>query len=298
MWSDKDFCALSPLAQRLYMFLLGQPNLNHAGLLPLTLTRWSRSSPGVTVDSLAIDLTELEEADYVITDEDTEEALIRTLVRNDGVWKQPRVMMAMRSDAAEIVSPKLRYRLREELLRIDTSSLKQNVREEIDALINDVVGSLPDTPPDTPGEPLPLDIPRGSADPHARAGARSSTSTSTSTSTTSHAPPATATGLATLADTPDDPTNELLIEHVRAYAEEPPPDAQLAVKQQIMRLVAQRIAPERIRAGLARLRERGVHPNLLPHLVAETTAVRRTSTTDQRVATGAALVEHYRALEA
>jgi hypothetical protein len=96
----------------------------------------------------------------------------------------------------------------------------------------------------------------------------------------------------------DDPTNELLIEHVKAYAEEPPLDAQRAVKTQIMRQLAMRVPPERIRAGLARMREKRVSVSLLPQLIAECSQVARPSTTDQRVATGLALVEKYRAQEA
>lgn len=298
LWDDKEFCRLGPGAQRLYMFLLSQPNLNHAGLLALTLTRWARSSPGVTVESLTADLAELVAADYVVIDEDTEEVLIRTLVRNDGVWKQPKVFLAMKSDAGEIVSPKLRYRFREELLKIDLSQLPASMKDESKQLIavtlTEVLNTLPDTPPDTPGEPLPLDIPKGSAYPHTRGHAHASASASASC----HVPPATATGLAAVADTPEDPTSELLIEHVKAYAEEPPLDAQRAVKTQIMRQLAMHVPPERIRAGLARMREKGVAVSLLPQLIAECSPVRRRSTTDQRLAENAELIDHYRALEA
>lgn len=296
LWDDKDFCRLSPGAQRLYMFLLSQPNLNHAGLLALTLTRWSRSSPGVTVDSLRADLAELEDADYVVVDEDTEEVLIRTLVRNDGIWKQPKVLLAMKSDAGEIVSPKLRYRFREELLKVDLTQLPASMKDDSKALISvtlvEVIDTLPDTHPDTPGEPLPIDIPKGSGYPHTRGRAHASASTTTSTNLPQ------ATGLAAIADTPDDPTNELLVEHVRAYAEPPPLDAQRAVKTQIMRQLALRETPERIRAGLARMREKGVAVSLLPQLIAECSPVKRTSTTDQRVRESLDVVALYEAREA
>lgn len=105
-------------------------------------------------------------------------------------------------------------------------------------------------------------------------------------------------GVARLRDEPkDDPTNALLIEHVNAYAEPPPLDAQRQTKTAIMRQVACGIAPERISAGLARMRERRVGPGLLPQLIAECSPVARPSTTDRAVATGLSLVEHFRAQE-
>jgi hypothetical protein len=96
-------------------------------------------------------------------------------------------------------------------------------------------------------------------------------------------------------DYPEDPTSALLVEHVRAYAQPPPQAAQNRVKVEIMRLVAERVEPERIRNGLARLREKQLSASLLPQLVTETTSIRRPSTTDQRVADGLALAAELKA---
>lgn len=289
IWNDEDFRRLPRRAQGTYMFLLSQANLNHAGLLPLTVKRWAMTAGDCSVAEVEEDLAHLEAADYIVIDRDTEELLIRTLIRNDGIWKQPKVMQAMKADSGEIASPLLRYRLRCELQKIDVSLLdKEETRTVIAGVITDVVSTLPDTPPQ--GYAIPLETP--TAYPHAGAGAPSSASTTTSATT-----PATSTGLATREEPRDDPTNALLIEHVNAYDEPPPLDAQRTVKQQIMRQVALGEPPERIRAGLARMREKRVAVSLLPQLIAECSPVARPSTTDQRVATGMALVEKYRAEE-
>jgi len=103
-----------------------------------------------------------------------------------------------------------------------------------------------------------------------------------------------ASGGAALAIPDNDPTQTLLAEHVAAYTQPPPLDAQAKAKTAIMRLVAERIEPDRIRAGLARLRERQLSPSLLPQLVTEATPVAKPSTTQQRVAAGAELVRIYR----
>jgi hypothetical protein len=102
---------------------------------------------------------------------------------------------------------------------------------------------------------------------------------------------------AAVAATPEDPTSALLAEHANAYAQPPPPSALIPVKREIMRLVAERVEPERIRDGLARLRERRLAASLLPQLVTETTPTRKASTTDQRVADGLALAARYEAEE-
>ncbi|MCP9205540.1 hypothetical protein [Streptomyces cucumeris] len=123
IWEDKDFLALTEQQQRLYLFLISQPNLNHAGLLPLTLRRWARKAMGLTASELESHLTALANARFIVMDEDTEELLIRSFVRNDGVWKQPKVMGAMVSGAMEIESRALRHALVNEMDRIPLDEL-------------------------------------------------------------------------------------------------------------------------------------------------------------------------------
>jgi hypothetical protein len=123
IWDDEDFLDLTVEEQRLYMFLLSQSNLNHAGLLPLTLKRWSRKAKKLTSTQLEEQLEALEAARFVVLDYDTEELLVRTLVRNDAVYKQPRVMGAMVADAKEIASRKLRNALLSEIDRLPLDEL-------------------------------------------------------------------------------------------------------------------------------------------------------------------------------
>ena len=104
IWEDADFLALEEREQRLYLFLISQPNLNHAGLLDLTLRRWSRKARGLTSADLENLLQSLEAARFIVMDDDTEELLIRSFIRNDGVWRMPKVMGAMVSGALEISS--------------------------------------------------------------------------------------------------------------------------------------------------------------------------------------------------
>ncbi|MFI1928303.1 hypothetical protein [Streptomyces sp. NPDC020377] len=126
IWEDSDFLTLDEREQRLYLFLISQPNLNHAGLLPLTLRRWSRKASGLNSAELEKRLQALEETRFIVVDDDTEELLIRSFVRNDGVWRMPKVMGAMVSGALEISSRRLQAALLAEMDRIPLTELNDD----------------------------------------------------------------------------------------------------------------------------------------------------------------------------
>lgn len=162
IWDDPDFIVLAPELQRLYLFLISQPNLNHAGLLPLTLKRWSLKAHGLTPDLLLSQLTVLGFAGFVVVDETTEELLVRSFVRNDGVWKQPQVMGAMVSGALEISSHQLRWALLDEVDRIPLDELSDEPgrrgiapRAEVRGHIETLRAAFGDLGPRPPTEPLP-----------------------------------------------------------------------------------------------------------------------------------------------
>jgi hypothetical protein len=199
IWEDADFLALDQQQQRLYLFLISQPNLNHAGLLDLTLRRWARKAAGLSVAELDKLLTGLEQARFVVVDDDTEELLIRSFVRNDGVWRMPKVMGAMVSGALEISSPKLRLALLAEMDRVpldelsdeptkttrgEGPSIRAQIAEHIETLRKAFGNPTPDpteggsatpsdtpsgTPSDTPDEGGPEGSTRGRAGTHVRA---------------------------------------------------------------------------------------------------------------------------------
>jgi hypothetical protein len=123
IWDDREFVALDPEQQRMYLFLLSQPDLSHAGLIPLRLKRWASRAAGQTSGDVLRALKGLAAARFVLVDEDTEEVLIRTLVRNDQVYKQPKVMIRMGADARQIASPALRAAFVAELRRLPLHEL-------------------------------------------------------------------------------------------------------------------------------------------------------------------------------
>lgn len=167
IWSDGDFIAMRGSAQRMFMFLLSQSDLNHAGLIPMRVRRWAKKADDLTADAIDAELDYLATRGFLVTDDDTEEVLIRTFVRNDGVYKQPRVMDRLREDAKQIESPALRAAFRVELDRLPLHELsaepggpnadKPSTREQVErvvAALREDFGNPPEgvseTLPDTP----------------------------------------------------------------------------------------------------------------------------------------------------
>lgn len=94
IWEDSDFLALTQQQQRLYLFLISQPNLNHAGLLPLTLRRWARKSKGLTARELEEHFYALEAAKLVISDRSEDELFVSGYFQHANIGGQPRVVAA------------------------------------------------------------------------------------------------------------------------------------------------------------------------------------------------------------
>lgn len=184
IWDDKDFLALESGPQRLYCFLVTQANLNHAGLLPMTLRKWAKKAPDLTPEVVLRDLRALAAARFVVVDEDSEEVLIRTFIRNDNVYKMPRVMGSAVSGALEIESHRLRRALLLEMDRIPLDelstepsktksggpgpSIRHQVWGHIETL-RDAFKNLDPEPWDrgssTPDEPLPEGVTEGVNEP-------------------------------------------------------------------------------------------------------------------------------------
>jgi len=146
IWKDADFLSLPPSAQRLYMFLLSQPELTYCGTMPLRTARWVPKAAGLTLADIERDLKELEGAacppenpalpapgpeplrsPFVVTDGETGELLVRSLLRRDSAWKQPNLLKQAMDASEEIESPRILLALLAEVRRlpVDESPSKQ-----------------------------------------------------------------------------------------------------------------------------------------------------------------------------
>lgn len=104
-------------AKLLYAVLLTEPTVNHAGVGAVRIDLWSQKA-GMTSDEVRRALSELGEEPQVVVDHNTQEVLIRTLIRNDGVADQPYVLKGALREALQVVSPVLRRWLAGELRKL------------------------------------------------------------------------------------------------------------------------------------------------------------------------------------
>jgi hypothetical protein len=154
---SSDFRLLGPAEQRLYFLLLSQRSLNHAGVLPLTVRKWAGSCAGTSIEDVWTSLKALDAARYVVVDTDTEEVLIRSFIRNDGIARQPNVLKAALRLATGIESPRLRAALAGELRRLGTD-IAGRVADEL-------VGATEEPLPEGLPEPIAEPLPKGSGNP-------------------------------------------------------------------------------------------------------------------------------------
>lgn len=85
VWQDPEWCALKPREQWAFTLLLSQPRLNLVGVLDYMPARWVAYGDGLTVEYIELCIAALEQARYVLVDPVTQELLIRTFTRHDGI---------------------------------------------------------------------------------------------------------------------------------------------------------------------------------------------------------------------
>lgn len=108
IWGDDDWRNLSMGAQYLYMHLLASPTLNYAGVADWRPARIAGMSGGTTRQMLEAAAVELEAALFIIVDDETEEVLIRSFLKHDGLLQKPNVAKAMVAAYTKTVSATLR----------------------------------------------------------------------------------------------------------------------------------------------------------------------------------------------
>lgn len=118
MWGDDDWRMLSRDEQWLYMLLLSSPKTNRAGFSVWKPGGIANLAGGTsTADVLRI-AGQLVEKHFIVVDFDTEELVIRSFIRHDGVLKQPNMMVTMATDWAGAYSQTLRGVVAHELNRL------------------------------------------------------------------------------------------------------------------------------------------------------------------------------------
>lgn len=291
IWGDKDFKARSGPAQLAYFMLTSQPDLGHSGLLSLTVRRWAGLSSDGTKESIWDAITELADSNFVVVDEDTEELLIRSLVRNDNAWKQPKVLSVAITEAARIASPKLRARFCDEMKRIDPRGLPDKTREDVEALLKELPESLANAhlelPAEAPADPPPDPPEEDPANPPIEGGVEGDRGTRARghvpqplphspavppPAADADAPPAAGLFLIVADDSAPQPevtAGTILGEYIDRCAKRPPDRVIGQLSKEIKKMLDQSdpIDPDDIRRGMAAWMSKGIHPSALASVV-------------------------------
>ena len=108
IWNDPDWRRLPPLAQHLYLTLWTHPDLSYAGVVDWRPGRIAALAGGWTASDVSAAADCLEARLFVVRDEDTEECLIRSWVRWDGLLKQPIMAVSFANAYAATASNTIR----------------------------------------------------------------------------------------------------------------------------------------------------------------------------------------------
>lgn len=108
IWNDDDFRDLSPRAQLLFFMLISHPTLSRCGVGEWKPAKLACLSPGWTKQGITVASHELIHHQFILVDEDAEEVLVRSFVRNDGVMKQKNLATTMARAFSTVASPEIR----------------------------------------------------------------------------------------------------------------------------------------------------------------------------------------------
>lgn len=118
VWADPDWRRLTGAEQRAYFMLTSDPSMTYCGVVPLTVRRWAGQASDTPERVLRRTLDGLHERRYLVIDQEADEALVRTLMRNDKVFRLPNVAKSAYASFASLRSSVLRAHVLIEVHRI------------------------------------------------------------------------------------------------------------------------------------------------------------------------------------
>lgn len=266
IWRNAEFRALGETQQRAYLFLVTQPDISAAGVLALRVRRWADMSSSSTADSLAQLLKELEVGRFIVVDWDAEELLIRSFIRWDGGFNNPKRRPVIVRDAEAVESGRVRRALAAEFERCNLPPL--------------ALDALPDSPSDRashdelmgyeePSAPEPIQVPFPQVDSLSASPSRSDAPSDgvvvtylSSTDTTTHNPQSVPPPAAQSAQ-------PIVAAWIESCRKRPPNPVIGQTSKQIKALLEEGIDPGDVQAGVQLWATKGLHPSALPSVVNE-----------------------------
>jgi hypothetical protein len=118
IWADQDWRNLPMAEQHLYMLLTSHPTLSYAGVVDWREARIAAMTSGNTAQNVRSAAEGLQAQRFVFIDDSTEEILIRSFLRHDGLLKQPKLSISMVNAYGAIASSRIREVVTYEIQRL------------------------------------------------------------------------------------------------------------------------------------------------------------------------------------
>jgi hypothetical protein len=126
IWGDEDWLDLAPRAQHLYFVLWTSPQLSYCGTGEWRPAKIAAKAKGWTPVQVEAAAAELSERLFLIIDTDTEEFLLRSWAKHDGLWRTPNMAVSMANARADLASRKLRGVFVFEVLKLKKRNADSN----------------------------------------------------------------------------------------------------------------------------------------------------------------------------
>jgi hypothetical protein len=118
IWTDQDWRNLPGAQQLLYLLLTSHPTLSYAGVVDWREARLAAMTADATPESVREAAEALQAERFVFIDDETEEILVRSFLRHDGLLKQPKLSISMVNAYGAIASSRIREVVTRELQKL------------------------------------------------------------------------------------------------------------------------------------------------------------------------------------
>ena len=118
IWADEDWRDLPSLPQWLYLHLLSSPSLSFCGVTAWRPARIAALALGLQASDVEYAASWLEDGRFILADRETEEVLVRSFIKHDGLVKSPNMSKALVKSHAAVGSKVLRAVIIDQLKRL------------------------------------------------------------------------------------------------------------------------------------------------------------------------------------
>lgn len=118
IWDDPDFLNLRVAEQHIYLMLMSNSGLSRCGVVDYIPSRFEHLAADLTPAKFKAATGGLLRSRFLVLDEHTQELLVRTYVRHDGVFDRENMGKAVGTAFESIVSGEIRTAIGDELARL------------------------------------------------------------------------------------------------------------------------------------------------------------------------------------